>query len=597
MKNSPLILSVNLIILIFLLLLLGGLVHNTGSSLACPDWPLCYGQIMPPMEGGILIEHSHRLLASLVGFLTILLSIACYYYKRELFLVSLLALLMVIVQGLLGGMTVIMKLPTIVSTFHLTLSMIYFSTIIFIFHRLSFKVPVIFDKAKWDIKIKNWAHLALATTFIQIIWGAFLRHSGAGASCGLGYENSLLCLDQETWRLSFWPLSTPSQMHILHRYFALVVVFFNSVTFIKVLRSHTLNFRSKSLASFALITTILQVVLGILVVSLNIATIPTTLHLGVGALILVSLFLLNLDLIYTELSSFTKYQETFVSDLLSLAKPRLAALVMGTVFTGMLVAPGEVHFLHAIFYLLSISLLVVGATTLNCYMEKDVDGLMERTKDRPLPAGRLNPKFVFYYGIILTFLSLGLIYYLSNTLTTILGALASAFYLFAYTPLKKHSDIALYVGAIPGALPPLMGWTYVTGDMRGIGILLFCLLFIWQLPHFLAIAIYHARDYSSAKLKVLPNLRGEKLTVTLIILLSFLMIFVSGAPTYFNYAPASYGYTAVVLSAMLFLYSLRGLSALKEGESLTINVWAKHYFWGTIIYLPLVLGAMLILIR
>ena len=180
-----------------------------------------------------MIEHSHRLLASLVGFLTILLCVFTFLYKRELFKLSCWALFLVILQGILGGITVILKLPTIVSTLHLALSMFYFSFILYIHHQLRFEGRA--DETSWDPKVKNWPMMALIFTYIQIVWGAFIRHSGAGASCGLGLENAFLCLDGETWQSTLWPALASSQMHMLHRYFAVVVLALNFMAFIKVI--------------------------------------------------------------------------------------------------------------------------------------------------------------------------------------------------------------------------------------------------------------------------------------------------------------------------------------------------------------------------
>ena len=271
--------------------------------------------------------------------------------------------------------------------------------------------------------------------------------------------------------------------------------------------------------------------------------------------------------------------------------------VLITVFTGVLVAPGRVYFLDVLFFLLMMAFLVFGAATLNCFIERDVDGKMDRTKDRPLPSKRLSPGFVLFFGTTLCTVSLGALFVYSNLATFTMAVIATVSYLFIYTPLKQKTEIALYVGAIPGALPPLMGWTYVTGSFSGVGIFLFAILFVWQLPHFLAIAIYHGKDYDAAKIQVLPNLRGHKLAVWLIIGLSFLMIIISGAPAYLGQAPKSYGFTALTLSLVLFLYSVKGAFLLNKGSESETIVWARNYFWGTIIYLPLLLGSMLILIQ
>ncbi len=148
-------LSFFLILLTFCLLILGGIVHNTGSSLACPDWPLCYGSVMPPMKGGVAIEHSHRLLASTVGLLTLILAFVIHKRKRERRLreLSLVACVLVIFQGVLGGLTVLYRLPDLVSTAHLGTSLLFFALIIRIHLRLTptSRAAFLTPREKWAL--------------------------------------------------------------------------------------------------------------------------------------------------------------------------------------------------------------------------------------------------------------------------------------------------------------------------------------------------------------------------------------------------------------------------------------------------------------
>ena len=214
------------ILLTFLLINLGGLVHNTGSSLACPDWPLCYGQVMPVMEGGILVEHSHRLLASLVGLLTILLCAVAFKTRKNktIKILSVFALVFVILQGLLGGLTVIYQLPTIVSTAHLSLSLIYFLTLITLFFFLD--EQKVFPKSTRASRMVLL--LSLVMIYFQAILGAFMRHSGLGGACGLGFENSLLCSDM---------LSAQGILHFSHRllgFFVAFIIFYASFVLYKL---------------------------------------------------------------------------------------------------------------------------------------------------------------------------------------------------------------------------------------------------------------------------------------------------------------------------------------------------------------------------
>src|SRR5262249_24541460 len=140
--------------------------------------------------------------------------------------------------------------------------------------------------------------------------------------------------------------------------------------------------------------------------------------------------------------------------------------------------------------LLGTTLVVAGANALNMYLERDVDALMTRTRNRPLPSGRLPAEAALAFGVATSALAIPILTFAVNPLTGGLGAISLIIYVLAYTPLNRRSTSALLVGAVPGAMPPLMGWTAVTGQLDAAGIALFLILFVWQLPHFIAISLF-----------------------------------------------------------------------------------------------------------
>jgi protoheme IX farnesyltransferase len=202
---------------------------------------------------------------------------------------------------------------------------------------------------------------------------------------------------------------------------------------------------------------------------------------------------------------------TRVADYAELTRPRLCAMALLTVAVGAALAsagsPNWRVLAHALF---GMALVAAGASALNQWLERDTDGRMHRTRHRPLPAGRLQSAEVFVFG--LGSAALGILYLvmtLANPLAGVVAALTLVSYVCVYTPLKRRTPLNTLVGAVPGALPPLIGWTAVRGSVDAGAVTLFAVLFLWQIPHFLAIAWIHRVDYTRAGLRMLPSIDGN----------------------------------------------------------------------------------------
>ncbi len=285
---------------------------------------------------------------------------------------------------------------------------------------------------------------------------------------------------------------------------------------------------------------------------------------------------------------------TTLSDMVALGKPRVTVMVFITALGGMWLSPMRLELLPSLFALFSITLVIYGANALNMYLERDVDALMARTADRPLPSGRMHPEVALRVGIAASVLSVGLLTFGVNPLTGFLAAVSLFLYVLVYTPWKQRSTLALLIGAIPGAAPPLLGWTAATGRIDPAGLSLFFILFVWQIPHFLAISIFRRDDYVRAGLKIVPGVLGIAATKLRIVLYAALFGVVTLAPYTMGLATVPYLVVALLLGVGYLGYALAGLrtqtTALDER-------WARRLFFSTIIHLPLLLAALAIFRR
>jgi len=275
-------------------------------------------------------------------------------------------------------------------------------------------------------------------------------------------------------------------------------------------------------------------------------------------------------------------------DLIELGKPRLSLLVLFTAGTGLAAAPALPSLLSAVIFVLATGLLVISANTLNCWIEREIDARMHRTRERALPAGRLEPRVALVSGSILAVVSLTTLALATNPLTTLLGALALFSYAAIYTPLKPITPWSLLVGAIPGALPPLMGWTAATGEFGLSGWYLFGVLFFWQLPHFVAISVYLREDFKRGNLRLMSVVFEPRTVNRYIFFFTLLMVGWSLLPQFLGLAGTLYTVAAVILGLVFIFYAGAGL---KRDAG---NPEARRIFLWSLLYLPFLIAAYLI---
>lgn len=271
-----------------------------------------------------------------------------------------------------------------------------------------------------------------------------------------------------------------------------------------------------------------------------------------------------------------------------LLKPRITALAVITAAVGMYLAPQPLSLKTVFFGLLGIALLVAGAGVLNMFLERDTDSLMERTRERPIPRGRLSPEFGLSLGSLLVGIAIPLLFLYVNPLTGWLGVLSLISYVGIYTYLKRVTWISLLVGAIPGAAPPLLGWTSAAGSVGTPGLLLFLIIYFWQIPHFLAIGLFHHEDYARAGLKVFP-LHQSMATIRWQMVLTTLPLFpITYALYRLNCGGVYFLATGLVLGLIFMAYILWGW-----WEKNSVR-WGRQVFRVSLIYLTLLFIMLLV---
>lgn len=280
-------------------------------------------------------------------------------------------------------------------------------------------------------------------------------------------------------------------------------------------------------------------------------------------------------------------EKTALSVFLALIKARLTFLVLLTTLVGFYIGwRGPMNYWLMLHTLLGTAILACGASALNQLWEREHDARMRRTAERPLPSGRMQPETVLIFGGLCSVGGLLYLAFAVNLLTSVLGALTLGSYILVYTPLKRVTWLNTAVGAIPGALPPLMGWTAARDQLSGEGWSLFAILFFWQIPHFMAIAWLYREEYEKAGFVMLPShdpdgSRTGRQTVSH----TLALLMVSLLPFLFRLVGVTYLIGALVLGVAFLVYAVLFSREMTRPR-------ARQLFFISILYLPLLLGLM-----
>ena len=278
-----------------------------------------------------------------------------------------------------------------------------------------------------------------------------------------------------------------------------------------------------------------------------------------------------------------------VGDYVALTKPSITRMCLITTGGGFwLASPPETgsQWWTLMCALLGTALAVGAANTLNMWWEREPDQRMTRTKDRPLASGRIHPKRALTFGLVLGFVGMVVLGAGTNLLTALLGAFALLSYVLVYTPMKYRTPLALVIGAVPGAMPPLMGWTAATDGLGSAGLVLFGTLLVWQMPHFLAISVYRKRDYANAGIRIVPVVRGDRVATRQAIAWASALLPLSLMLTPLGVTGTLYFVVALVSGGMFLAMTIAGLWAQNTHR------WARKVFIGSLVHLPLLTLAL-----
>jgi protoheme IX farnesyltransferase len=581
----------------YFLIALGGTVRVSDSGLSCPDWPLCFGRPYAPPEIHALLEEAHRYTASIVSVLIVALAISALIWarkERQVLIPALIAPFFLVIQIVLGGLTVLWKLPPTIIAAHLGTALVIFAMVI--------TVAVMSGKAKpskeHPARTRRFVRLAMTNALLVyglMLSGSYVVGSGATLACP-GWP---LCGTAPQWAVQYHL----DEINSLHRLVATFVGLVLIWTLVSAWRRRNVAPGQAWVALVAGVLFLAQAGVGGLVVLLERPDFLAALHLALATAVWGSLVLLavlaarqlraapqgaELEKLEEEKKAVGPIRQT-ISSYVDLMKPHVTVLLLGTTVAAMAIAAQGLPPLGLVVATLLGGAMAAGsANCINCYIDRDIDQIMGRTQRRSLPSGRVQPTQALIFGITLGVGSFIVLALFVNLLSAVLACSAILFYVFVYTLWLKRSSVQnIVIGGAAGAVPVLVGWTAVTHTITLPAIWLFAIIFYWTPPHFWALSLLIQKDYEKASIPMMPVILGERETRKQIFLYSLLLL----AVTLVLFAMRAMGYfyllVALVLGAILVYLSIR----LLRDQS---KKWARTLFWYSNCYLAMIFAAMVV---
>jgi heme o synthase len=581
-------LSLATTVMTLVLIGVGGTVRGTGSGLGCPDWPRCHGKWYPPLTFHAIVEYSHRASASIVIVLVIAVAVFAWVKYRSvasLFWPALGAVGVIAVQAFLGKLVVDSGLNSHLVVIHFATSLALLALVITTtINSFSPRGGSFGPLARETLGIS-------AMTLVVAVLGAYVTQWGA----------ALIFADWPLFDGRVIPASTSPHalIHFAHRVAALILGL-GLVRLYVATRGRERYRPVHILAAVAAAMWLLQALAGAANIWTKTAPWAVIAHVLGGAVLWgasVAMAVLAYRLTPSGTATSGEAPGTHagtypgmgqrVRAYFLLTKPRVIELLLITTVPAMVVAAHGWPSLALIgATLLGGSLAAGGAGAINCYVDRDIDDLMERTSGRPVPAGQIEPPRALVFGIVLEIISFAFLAATVNLLSAVLAVGATIFYVFVYTIwLKRATPSNIVIGGAAGAAPVLVGWAAVTGRVGLPALVMFAIIFFWTPPHFWALSLRYTEDYTAAKVPMLPVVRGAQATARHILLYTLSLLGVS----LLLYPLGSLGPIYLVSALVLGVLFVRRALALQRNVS---PVEAMRLFRFSIAHLSLLFIAM-----
>lgn len=585
-------LSLAAVVATFALITLGGIVRVTDSGLACPDWPLCQGRLIPPLEFHVLIEYSHRLLASLVGILVVLMGVVTWwkYRSESRVLVSVtLALGFLVAQIILGGVTVLTELSAAVVTAHLAVSQALLALLLITLVQtwgLSEATKPFTGSLFW------WTLIATLGTLVVLLSGSYAVRAGAGAVC-TGWP---LCNE------SLLPSGELEWTHMAHRLLAGIVAVMVGWVAVLAWRHRSRSPLLPWLSALIVFLLVAQILAGAANPWFDFVAAARALHLSLATVLWGSLVMLValawpppktlLPLAIPPDEAQLQQSRSLgrvISNYISLTKPHIMLLLLLTALGGMVLAAKGMPSLGVLLAVLTGGAMASGgASAINHALDQDIDQRMKRTRRRPVATWQISPRAALAFGLALNFIAFATLWVGANLTAALLAMSGTALYVLVYTRwLKRSTTQNIVIGGAAGAIPPLVGWAAVTGSLDLPAFYLFAIIFFWTPPHFWALSLLMKDDYARANIPMLPVIRGVSATARDILLYTILLVTVT--ILFFTLEAVGWLYFAgaITLGTVFIVMAWRLLRS-------SIVRRARQLYLYSLLYLALLFGVVIV---